>query len=70
MRLKQEGKAGTNGLDYFDICGDDLKSQFGYIAKKADHWKMYLMLNSEKIYFKGTLAECIDKVEELTDRKF
>jgi hypothetical protein len=65
MKLKKGGKSGTNGLDYFDICTNDFKRQFGYISKKNIEWKMYLMVSTEKKYFTGSFVYCVKKAEEL-----
>ncbi|WP_025146058.1 hypothetical protein [Pedobacter jeongneungensis] len=70
MKLKQEGKTGTNGLDYFDICTDDFKEQFGYIAKKNRLWKLYIRLNGEKFYYSGSFIGCIKKAGELAGAEF
>lgn len=70
MKLKQQGKAGTNGLDYFDICTNSFNKQFGYIARIDMGWKLYVMVNSEKRYFNGSFVDCIKKAEELTGDVF
>lgn len=70
MKLKQEGKTGVNGLNYFDLCSDDFKSQFGYIAKKDSEWKLYISIAGEKNYFFGSFIECLQRAEELKKAKF
>lgn len=70
MKLKQTGKTGTNGLEYFDICTDDYKRQFGYIAKKEEQWKLYINVLGEKKYYYGKFHECIEKAEEFSGKTF
>ena len=70
MKLLQNGKTGTNGLDYFDICTDNFKTQFGYIQKQVDDWKLYINVNGEKHYFRGKIQDCLSKAEELSNRLF
>lgn len=70
MKLLQNGKTGTNGLDYFDICTDNFKTQFGYIQKQVDNWKLYININGVKHYFTGKIQDCLTKAEELSKRTF
>jgi hypothetical protein len=70
MKLKQEGKSGRNGQDYFDICTNDFKTQFGYIQKQADSWKLYINVYGEKHYFNGPLSRCIEEAERLSSKQF
>ena len=70
MKLRQEGKTGKNGSDYFDLCSDDFKSQFGYIKKKSDEWKLYINIAGKKNYYFGSFTECLEKAEQLKGLKF
>jgi hypothetical protein len=70
MKLLQKGETGTNGPEYFDICNNDYKRQFGYIAYKGDQWKLYINIKGEKLYYYGKFHECIEKAEEYSGSTF
>ncbi len=70
MKLKQQGKTNVNGLNYFDLCSDNYKYQFGYIKKEYYSWKLYININGQKNYYYGSLAQCIKRAEELRNEEF